>query len=302
MDTVVDITIVALPGADLKPVWDAVDMVLKDWQERFSQTHERSEVLRMNERDADTVAVSAQLAEMVSMAVAYGDTLGGMFDCTILPVKKLWGFDEQHMLGRIPSEQELKDAMTQVCYKRITVNSETQKVAFSDTATKVDAGGMAKGFSLKKIAALLDSCGYSDYLIVAGGDIVIKGRRYDGAKWRIGIQHPRDRERLLAKLKIGGGSVVTSGDYERFWIEDGIRYHHIFNAATGKCCRANQSLTVWAPNPVEADILSTGLFCEKYQNILAFIEKRPRLECVVVDSGGQVHISKGWKDKVALID
>ncbi|MBD3321762.1 MAG: FAD:protein FMN transferase, partial [Chitinivibrionales bacterium] len=125
------------------------------------------------------------------------------------------------------------------------------------------------------------------------------GHRKDGSSWNIGVRHPRKSD-LLALLPLDSGCIVTSGDYERFWMHDSTRIHHIFNPETGYPCPENQSLTVWSMNPVEADILSTGLFCFKKDYILSFIQARPRLECIIVDNKGAVAISDGWKEKVEV--
>ena len=92
--------------------------------------------------------------------------------------------------------------------------------------------------------------------------------------------------------------MVTSGDYERFRIVDGKRYHHLFSSRTGECCRGNQSVTVWGMDPVEVDVLSTGLFCRSAKEIVAWIDARPRFECMVVDSTGKIYTSKMWDGQV----
>jgi thiamine biosynthesis lipoprotein len=115
----------------------------------------------------------------------------------------------------------------------------------------------------------------------------------------VGIQKPRGGG-VLGAVEIDSGSIVTSGDYERFRIVDGVRYHHIFNSKTGYSCPTNQSVTVWGPDPVEADIMTTGLFCRSASEILEFINARSRLECLVVDSSGQIFISNGWKSRVEV--
>ncbi len=128
--------------------------------------------------------------------------------------------------------------------------------------------------------------------------MVCKGKRPDGAPWLIGIQHPRDPDGMIGTVPLEGGSVVTSGDYERFRIVGGKRYHHIFDSRTGRCCGANRSVTITGENPVEVDVLSTGLFCRTAPEIVAFIDARPRFQCLVVDSTGSVFTSRGWKGTV----
>jgi thiamine biosynthesis lipoprotein len=133
---------------------------------------------------------------------------------------------------------------------------------------------------------------------VDGGDVLIKGRRADGKPWRIGLQHPRQKQKLIASLELENGSVFTSGDYEHYWMIGGRRVHHIFDPRTGCSCLKNQSLSLWGPGPVETDIIATGIFCWDRDSILAFVERRPRFQCLVVDSAGRVAISRGWNDRI----
>ncbi|MCX7727792.1 MAG: FAD:protein FMN transferase, partial [Chitinispirillaceae bacterium] len=141
-----------------------------------------------------------------------------------------------------------------------------------------------------------------NYLVVAGGDIVAKGNKPDGKPWLIGIRHPRKADGILATLPFTNGSIVTSGDYERFRIVNGKRYHHIFHSKTGRCCNNNQSVTIAGLDPREVDILSTGLFCLPAKDIVDYVNKRSHLECVVVDSAGTIYISDGWKSKIKIVD
>ncbi len=298
MDTVVEVTLAVPPKVGLVTLWSAVDSLLKDWEERFSQTHERSELSRLNGRSTSEVEVSPELAEMLAVGLAYGDTLEGWFDLTVLPIKELWGFGEEETEKRVPSDSAIAAARARMGYKRLWVDPGASRAHFADSRVQVDMGGIAKGFALREIGRTLDRAGQKDYLIVAGGDILSRGRRRDGRPWRIGIQHPRSRDSLLATIDLDSGAVVTSGDYERFWVLDGVRYHHIFDPFTGRCCGANRSLTVWGMDPVEVDVLSTGLFCRSHKDIVAFVNARPRLQCVVVDSAGRVHVSEGWCDRI----
>jgi thiamine biosynthesis lipoprotein len=237
---------------------------------------------------------------MMADAIAWGDTTRGMFDLTILPVKELWGLGEgskSPALHRRPSDKELAAAVHHVDYRKIRISPDFDTIYFIDPAVTIDAGGFAKGYALIETGKLLNSRGYRNYLI-ASGDIVGRGMRCDGKPWCIGIQHPR-AEKLLATVPFDTGAVFTSGDYENFWMDGDRRIHHIFNPKTGRSCTNNQSVTIRSSSAIEAKYLSTGLFCLPADSICAFVERR-RLDCVVVDSAGTVHISRGWKSRVAL--
>ncbi|MBN1576442.1 MAG: FAD:protein FMN transferase [Chitinispirillaceae bacterium] len=299
MDTVTDITVVLPEGDDLKPIWRSVDSLLLDWEERFSVTGEKSEVQALNRRTQQAMPVGRQLAAIIAFALRCGDTLDGGFDLTILPVKEVWGFGEQASESMpLPVDAQVDSALVCVNYKNIRLNDADDSVFFASPATRIDIGGIAKGFVLHEVARVLDARNIADYLVVAGGDVVGKGRRPDGKPWLVGIQHPRSTDSLLGTLSLDNASVVTSGDYERFRIVDGKRYHHIFNSHTGRSCLANQSVTVSGENPVEVDVLSTGLFCRSAGEIVAYINKRPGFQCLVVDSTGKIFKSSGWKGEV----
>jgi thiamine biosynthesis lipoprotein len=233
---------------------------------------------------------------MLRLGIYYGQLLDGAFDITVLPLKELWGLCEQCDDNfQIPDSAEVSAALKSVDYRRIHINDAGDSVFFDSASTRIDLGGIAKGFVIRWLRELLRNNGVNDFLISAGGDIIVSGRRPDGAPWRVGVRHPRRPDELVAAIPVVSGAVFTSGDYERFReADDGRRYHHIFDPSTGFPCGKNQSLTIRAPDPVRADILSTGLFCRKPEDILSFVENRSDLECIVVDSAGKVFRSWGW--------
>lgn len=300
MDTITEITFVVKDKKEVQSCWNSIDSLLKDWEERFSVEGLGSEVRLLNERKKNTMPLSSQLKEMLQFALNYGDTLEGGFDLTVLPLKKLWGFGENSQADNsLPSEHQVRSALEKVDYRMLKIIGDS--ISFSSQQARIDVGGVAKGFVLREIGKLLNSYGINNYLISAGGDIIVKGKRVDGTPWRIGIQHPRNNG-VLGALELDSGSIVTSGDYERFRIINGNRYHHIFDTRTGYSSTKNQSLTICCQDPAEADVMSTGLFSRSAEEILEFINSRPRLDCLVVDSCGKVFISRGWKNRVTIID
>ena len=300
MDTIVEVTVVMPekdPGREVA-LWRRIDSLLESWEQRFSQIDARSEVLRVNERTSSRVAVSQDLAGMIELAVRYGDTLSGGFDCTIFPVKLLWGFGERDTALTVPDPAVLDFALRHVSYKKVHLCPTRDTLIIDDPATMIDAGGIAKGEALCRIHRLLSDAGFTNYLVNGGGDIVSKGAKPGGKPWFIGVQHPRNPERLLAALPLDSGAVYTSGDYERFYLRGDKRYHHIFDPRTGYSATGNQSVTIWDMDPREAKMFSTGLFCRPAREVVAFIEKRPRTHCIVVDSAGTVFVSSGWKSRI----
>ncbi len=292
MDTMVEVTVSVSRRYDPAPLWRSIDSLLTQCEKRFSALGDSSEINAVNTRTSNTLPVSAQLTEMLRIGIAYGDTLDGAFDITVLPLKILWGFCENDS-APIPASSEISATLQSVNYKKIRVNDDG--VFIDDPYTRVDVGGIAKGFVIKWLAELMMARGINDFLISAGGDIVAAGRRPDGAPWRVGVRHPRRPDELIAAIPVESGAVFTSGDYERARItDDGRRYHHIFDPSSGYPCGGNQSLTIRAADPIRADILSTGLFCRNAEGILSFVNERADLECLGVDSTGTIFSSSGW--------
>ena len=301
MDTVTEITL-AVPGSyKVEPIWNSLDSIMKDWEERFSETNPKSEVLTINKRTSDTVVVSKEFSEMLRTALRMADSTEGYFDVTILPIKEMWGLgEEEDDTMPIPSADSVAKVLKNVGYKKVHMSPIGDTVFFNSLNVKIDLGGVAKGYVIREVGRYLDRNGISNYLINAGGDILSRGKRADGKSWVIGLQHPRGREKILAIVSLDSGSIVTSGDYEHFRIVNGKRIHHIFNPFTGFSCLNNTSLTIWSMNTVEGKILCTGLFCRDAKGILSYVNSRPGLECIVVDSSGAVFVSDRWKNNVQI--
>lgn len=311
MDTIVELTLVLdepvkrFPFQKVKAsksdmIFNEVDSLLKDFEVRFSQNSPNSEILELNKRSSDTVKVSTELYNMLLLGKAYGDTLNGDFDITLLPLKELWGFGKGEGRKEKPADDEIQAALKKVDYKNLQLGY-SNTVIFKNKNTFVDCGGIAKGVAIEEMGKLLNRLGVNNYLIAAGGDILGIGKRVDKTSWRLGIKHPRGNDKPLAIFSLDSGSVVTSGDYERYVEYDGKKYHHLFDTKTGYSSDNNMSVTIYAKSPAIADILSTGLFSREAKDIISFIESRNGLECVVVDVDGKVYISNGWIEKVKLL-
>lgn len=311
MDTVVELTLVLeepvkrfpfqkIPASRSDNIFNEIDSLLKDYEKRFSQNSPNSELLKLNNRISNDVSISKELYDMLLLGKAYGDTLNGEFDITLLPLKELWGFGKGEGRREKPTDKDIKNTLAKVNYKNFSLENNSS-ILFKNESTFIDCGGIAKGAAIEEMGKLLNNLNVKDYLISAGGDILGVGQRIDETPWKLGIKHPRGAEKPLAIFSLDGGAVVTSGDYERFVEYGGKKYHHLFNTKTGYPSEENMSVTIYAPSPVIADILSTGLFSRKANDIISFVEKRPGLECVVVDSSGNVYISKGWKENIKIL-
>ena len=159
-------------------------------------------------------------------------------------------------------------------------------------------GAITRGWAVDRAMGKLMDRGISSAIIDAGGDLRVIGSRPGKEFWRIGVQHPRDQGKLLLTFDLKDIAIVTSGDYERFFIADGVRYHHILDPSSGQPARGCQSVTVLAPTATEADACATAAFVLGPAKGIAFLRARPGVRGVIVGDGGQEH----WTDDAALGD
>ena len=166
---------------------------------------------------------------------------------------------------------------------------------------KLDLGAIAKGYIIDEAGKVLIANNIDNFIINAGGDMVIRGKR-GNKPWKVGLQHPRDTSKVMAHIEIEDArtTIVTSGDYERAFIHNGERYHHILDPETGYPAKGLISVTIKALDAKVADALSTAIFVMGAEKGLALIERLEDVEGVLVDSNENIIISKGLKDKVVI--
>jgi thiamine biosynthesis lipoprotein len=223
---------------------------------------ESSEIAAVN-RAAGTgaVRVSPETLEVVERALWHAERTGGSFDPTILPLVKAWGFPTT---PHIPGPEKLGEALSLVDYRLVAVDRSNSTLSLGKKGMCLDLGGIAKGYAVDRAAAVLVERGIRSALIEAGGNVYALGMKpaalAGSTSWRVGIQHPRDPAGLVATVTVSGQSVVTSGDYQRFFEAAGVRYHHLLDPGTGQPARSFMSVTVIGPSSTDADALSTAVF------------------------------------------
>jgi FAD:protein FMN transferase len=216
------------------------------------------------------VKVSTELFGIIERSIAYSNKFEGYFDITVGPLTNYWGFNSDHPIKTEPDKNKIKELLEFVNYQYIKIDYTDSTVSFLKNGVEIDLGGIAKGYALDMAVEILRNRGVNDFLISGGGDIYASGRKADGKKWVIGIKDPRNNENLAASMEVENTGVCTSGDYERFEIINGKRYHHIFNPKTGFPAPGSQSSTVVTGNCEEGVVLSKLLFIrgENYRNFL----------------------------------
>jgi FAD:protein FMN transferase len=252
-----------------------------------------SDVARLSRPDT-VVDVSPETAKVISLGLMVGKASKGAFDMTLGRLKTLWGIDgSEH--PRIPAPEEIQLALASAGQNTLKVEGNRIIKGFPDLA--VDLGGVAKGYAVDRAIEVLQQAGVENASVNAGGDIRLLGD-CQGRPWRIGIQHPRRKDGLLATLAVQNTAVVTSGDYERFFEKDGVRYHHLFDSQTGYPASLSQSVTVVADSAAMADALATAAFVLGPDLGLDLLEEFPEVEGILVAPDGTSKITDGLKGRV----
>ncbi|MDA0322104.1 MAG: FAD:protein FMN transferase [Verrucomicrobia bacterium] len=239
--------------------------------------------------------VPAELAQIIGRAIELHKLTDGAFDISFASAGRLWDFKRDH--PRLPTDAEIKEALAFVDASRIKIDAVAGEIELP-AQMRIGLGGIAKGYGVDRAMSVLMAQGVEHAMVNAGGDLKVLGRKFD-QPWEIAIKHPRDRERVLALLKLSNSCLVTSGDYERFFEKDGKRYHHILDPRTGYPATGCISVSVVGPNAELADALATAVCVLPPDRGLALIEKLPRIEALLVTMSGEVLVSSGLKDVVA---
>ena len=256
------------------------------------------ELKRINTSPAETWwELSPELRAVIDRSVFFYEKSGGAFDPTIASVKWLWDFENG---GRLPSENEIKEALGTVGLSRVKIKGDS--LSLGNSGTKLDLGGVAKGYIVDRMIMFLRESGVIAGLVNAGGDIYTFGEKPGGIDWVVGFRHPRTKKTIKLDT-ISLPAVATSGDYERFFIQDGVRYHHILNPVTGYPARGCASVTVWAKTAMDADIMATAIFVLGPQKGLELVESMDDVEVLIFfeqDSSIRNVVSSGVRDKIKL--
>jgi thiamine biosynthesis lipoprotein len=259
----------------------------------MSPYKEKSELSLVNNKAGiEPVVITRELFELLHESQKIAELSDGAFDITYASV----GYQYDYRQKKKPSQASIENALTAIDYHAVILDREKYTVRFSSPAVKIDLGGIAKGYAVKRCLELLKVAGINHALVSAGGDTGLLGDRR-GRPWYVGIKHPRAEEKTAVKLPLSNESISTSGDYERYFIEDGVRYHHIINPKTGDSARKVVSVSIIGKDSTYVDALSTTVFVKGLQEGMAFIEQLPEYEAIIIDNKQTLHVSKGLQQQ-----
>ncbi len=260
-----------------------------------------SEVLRLNSAAGDhPVHVDPEMIEVLTEARGISEWTGGKFDVTFGALSGLWKFDHDQD-NVVPDMADVQRRLPLVDYRALEIDPRQGTAFLKRKGMSVHLGGIGKGYAIDRGAAILRRRGFRDFMIQAGGDLYVAGLQ-DHKPWRLAIQDPRGpKDHPFAELDLSDGTFSTSGDYERFFIKNGRRYHHIIDPASGEPARGCRSVTIVADRAVIADGLSTGVFLLGPEKGMALIEQLPNVEGVIVSDRNAVLISSGLKDRLRVV-
>jgi len=289
MGTIVEITL----KKDNPEAAEAVFKEIKRLEKSLSHYKNDSDVSEINQNAGKApVKVSREVIDVVEAAIKIAKLSNGAFDPTVGSFK-VWDFSKES--GRVPSKKEIQEKLPLVDYKAITLDKEKLLVGLKKKGMALDLGGVAKGYIVGKAMDTLKTRGLEWAIIRAGGDMMIYDKNNSNEPFTIGIQHPRIKDRLMGKLKIKNGAIATSGDYERFFMKNGVRYHHIIDPKTGFPADKTQSVTIVSQDPTLADALSTAIFVMGPEKGMELVKKLGGVEAVIVGANAHVEISEGLK-------
>jgi FAD:protein FMN transferase len=275
---------------------------MKRLDEQLTTWTDTSEVSKINAAAGGKkpVAVSDETFEIIERSQDISKKSGGVFDITVGSFKGLWKFDED-IDGTLPDPADVKKRLKLVGYKDLVLDKKKRTVLLKRKGMSITLGGIAKGYAVDKCAALLKAAGFSDFMLQAGGDMYIAGKK-GNEPWVVGIRDPRGTE-LFAGMPITDHSFSTSGDYERGFVKDKVRYHHILDPRTGFPATASRSVTIRAKDAYTADSWSKVMFIVGWQKGLELIKKYKLedFEVVWVDDKNELHMTPAIEKELKIV-
>ena len=284
MDTFVSVCAVGPKSQTLEPLRLALER-MRQINEKFNAFNPKGQIYAFNHLGAPIT--DAEILGVISIALKVSELSDGAFDITTFPLSELWGFASKK--PKVPSEEAIQETLKDIGWRHLILQPD--KLVKDRPGVRIGLGGIAKGYAVSEAVKVLKEQGINNALIDAGGHVYALGQR--GARpWRIGIKDPRS-DGILGYVDIKDLAVLGSGDYERFFIENGKRYSHIFDPKTGYPVQGVQAVTVLYRDPVLADAFTKVPFVLGVAKGNAILASVPGLESIIVTEKGEIYYSAG---------
>ena len=268
----------------------AIQMVMDEMRridQAMSPYIESSELSLLNKHGAKGyVAVSKELFDLIVLSVELAKETDGAFDITFASVGYLYNYREHQR----PQQSQITDLLKAVNYRHLRFDSHKNRIFFAHPNVKIDLGGIAKGHAVDNAIELLRKSGIKHALVTAGGDTKLLGNRL-GKPWMVGIRDPRNQHKQTVVLPLANTGLSTSGDYERYFEQDGKRYHHILSPKTGESAYEVQSVSIIGNRSTLNDALSTAVFVLGVHKGMDLLNRTPGYDGIIVDNQRKLHYS-----------
>lgn len=273
--------------------FDRLDALMSVWRAD-------SDVIRVNAAAGErAVPVDRDVREILRVAQQVSEWTGGRFDVTFGPLADLWKFD-QDQDDIVPTADAIRRRLPLIDYRQIQIDERAGTVFLKRKGMRIHLGGIGKGYAVDHAVKIFRDRGLRDFMVQAGGDMYAGGRRGD-RPWKLGIADPRGDHKPFATVELTDATFSTSGDYERFFIKNGVRYHHILDLSVGQPARLCRSVTLVTDRAVIADALAKGVFIFGPTAGMALIERIPGVAGVIVSATNEVLVSAALKDRFVLV-
>ena len=299
LNTSCSITVGGMSSSEAEETLDKTFAALRNYEGLLSKTLQSSDIYKINHAQGEPVEVSDETLEVLELGITMGELSDGKFDITVGRIVDMWNFTGDE--PRVPSQQEIAAALPSVDYRNVVIDGN--KVSLADPGAAIDLGGIAKGYIADRLAELMENEGVESAVINLGGNVELVGSKENGDPWNVGLERPySDRTEMMGTIAGSDMTIVTSGTYERKFVEDGVLYHHILDPATGHPAETDlEAVTVTASRGYSAmcDGFSTICLILGRDGAMDFIEEmqerypQMELEAAFIDKNDDMVQTEG---------
>jgi len=273
---------------------------IREIENLMSKTIETSDIYKLNNNPKTEIEVDKESLNVLEKALKYAELTDGDFDPTIGSLVELWGIGTKD--AAVPEQAEIEAALASTGYNYLDLTDNSAEI--TKEGVKIDLGGIVKGYAAEEVKKIVQKYNIEHAFVNLGGNVLVIGDKVDGSPWKIGIQDPRQgRGNVMAVIDAVDLTIVTSGNYERYFEENGKLYHHILNPKTGYPADNNLlSVSIISENSFDADALSTAIYVMGLEKGMRFIENMENVYVMFITKELDVYLSSGLKEIVTIND